>query len=123
MARNILRKKVYIAGPMSGLIDFNRREFHLAAEVQRELGHTVLNPAILPDGLTEQEYMSICLPMLMCCDRIYLLDNWASSKGAKAEFALANKLGLDVLFQDGNDHEVTLIGLRGDDCSQDHPAA
>jgi|GEM_PF-947615 hypothetical protein len=114
MARVSLRKKVYIAGPMTGLIDCNRPEFHLAADVQRELGHIVLNPATIPDGLTEPEYMAICLPMLMCCDRIYLLDNWASSKGAKAEYALANKLGLEIVFQDGVDHEIALLGLRGD---------
>ncbi|MGI2021707.1 DUF4406 domain-containing protein [Shewanella glacialipiscicola] len=114
MARISLRKKVYIAGPMTGLIDCNRPEFHAAADCQRALGHVVLNPATLPDDLTEPEYMSICMPMLMCCDRIYLLDNWASSDGAKAEYALAKKLGLEIVFQEGIDHEVALIGLRGD---------
>lgn len=118
MARVSLRKKVYIAGHMSGLIDRNRPEFHLAADVQRALGHVVLNPATLPEGLTEPEYMSICLPMLMCCDRIYLLDNWASSDGAKAEYALAKKLSLEIVFQEGIDHEVALIGLRGN--GEDH---
>lgn len=58
--------------------------------------------------------MVICLPMLMCCDRIYLLDNWVGSKGAKAEYALAAKLGLEIVFQDGVDHEITLIGLRSE---------
>lgn len=52
--------------------------------------------------------------MLMCCDRIYLLDNWVGSKGAKAEYALAAKLGLEIVFQDGVDHEITLIGLRSE---------
>lgn len=45
MARVSLRKKIYIAGPISGLIDSNRPEFYLAADVQRELGHILLNPA------------------------------------------------------------------------------
>ncbi len=39
-------------------------------------GNIVLNPAVLPDGLSQQQYMSICIPMLMCADAIYLLDGW-----------------------------------------------
>ncbi|WP_445946948.1 DUF4406 domain-containing protein [Shewanella sp.] len=113
MARISRHKKVYIAGPMSGMVGGNRREFHLAADVQRELGHVVLNPATLPAGLSEPEYMSICMPMLMCCDMIYLLDGWEDSNGAKAEYALAKKLGLLIVYQEGTDHEIALIGLGG----------
>lgn len=111
MARISLRKKVYIAGPMSGLIGENRPAFNLAADVHRALGHVVLNPAILPEGLTESEYMSICMPMLMCSDMIYLLDGWEDSNGTKAEYALAQKLGLYIVHQEGLDHETALIGL------------
>jgi hypothetical protein len=31
----MIRKKVYIAGPMSGLPDCNRHAFNLAAQVQK----------------------------------------------------------------------------------------
>jgi hypothetical protein len=73
---HMIRKKVYIAGPMSGLPDCNRPAFNLAAQVQKSLTHIVLNPATLPVGLSEPEYMQIGLTMLMCADMIYLLNGW-----------------------------------------------
>ncbi|GIU22191.1 DUF4406 domain-containing protein [Shewanella sp. MBTL60-007] len=107
----MIKRKVYIAGPMSGLPDCNRGAFHLAADVHRALGHIVLNPATLPAGLAEHEYMQICTAMLMCCDEIYLLDGWQQSDGAKAELAMAQKLDFKIVYQEGIDHEITLRGL------------
>ena len=107
----MFRSKVYIAGPMSGLVDCNRLAFNLAADVQKELGKIVLNPAILPAGLSEAEYMQICIPMLMCADEIYVLDGWELSDGALAEKALAKKLDLKIVYQEGVDHDIALLGL------------
>ena len=91
--------KIYIAGPMTGIKDFNRSEFNKAAE---ELGNSyiALNPAILPSGLKQSEYMDICLSMIRCCDCVYALKGYKASLGALAEIALANKLGLTVIYQD-----------------------
>ena len=55
--------KIYIAGPMSGLPGFNRPAFHRAAAHIVRRGNVALNPAILPDGLEQAEYMDICLAM------------------------------------------------------------
>ncbi|EAB4138940.1 DUF4406 domain-containing protein [Salmonella enterica] len=87
---------IYIAGPMTGKPNFNRKKFietatHLWAE-----GHTVLNPAMLPDGLAYEHYMDIGFAMLRGADEIYLLDGWQHSAGATAEHALAKKLGLKI---------------------------
>lgn len=103
----MIKRKVYIAGPMSGLPDCNRTAFHLAADYLHALGRVVLNPASLPPGLTEPEYMQIGLTMMMCCDEIYLLDGWDQSYGARAELALAKKLDLRIVYQEGVSHEVT----------------
>ncbi|PIJ50666.1 hypothetical protein BL250_07600 [Erwinia sp. OLTSP20] len=75
--------KTYIAGPMSGLPEFNRRAFFAAAAEIAASGDTPLNPAVLPDGLSEADYMAISLAMLQ-----------------RAEYALAEKLGIEVLFQE-----------------------
>lgn len=91
--------KIYIAGPMSGLIEFNRPAFMFTAEKLTGRGHTALNPAILPDGLLQAEYMDICLAMLRCAHAIYLLDGWEKSAGARAEKALAEKLRLEIIYQ------------------------
>ncbi|CAK8739129.1 hypothetical protein SODG_002735 [Sodalis praecaptivus] len=92
-------KVIYIAGPMTGKPDFNRTAFSLAAVRLSAQGATPLNPAMLPDGLSEADYMRIGLAMLQCAEGIYLLDGWQDSAGACAECALAKKLGLAFRFQ------------------------
>jgi len=91
--------KVYIAGPMTGLPHFNRPAFQQAAINLSFEKHVPLNPAILPDGLTEADYMAIGLTMLQRAEAIYLLTGWQFSAGARAEHALALKLGLEVIEQ------------------------
>lgn len=93
--------KIFISGPMTGLPHFNRPAFHEAARLLDSQGHVVLNPATLPDGLSEKEYMDICLSMLLCADAIYLLDEWKISAGARVEHALAEKLSLLVITEGG----------------------
>ncbi|EHB8694427.1 DUF4406 domain-containing protein [Escherichia coli] len=89
---------IYIAGPMTGCKDHNRTAFCVEDLKLRCAGNIVLNPAVLPDGLSQQQYMSICIPMLMCADAIYLLDGWEESAGARAEYAMALKLNMPVSF-------------------------
>lgn len=91
------RRKVYIAGPMSGLPDFNRKAFNDMADLLRSRGHIVLNPAILPGGMEQREYMDICIAMLRCADSVCLLEGWSESAGANAEVYLAKKLKLEIL--------------------------
>ena len=95
-----MRVRVYIAGPMTGYENFNREAFHKAEEELKREGHTVLNPAVLPDGLTQPHYMDICMAMIRCVDAIYMLNGWQRSAGAKAELALAEKLGHAVIYQE-----------------------
>ena len=84
---------------MTGFQDYNRAELNKAAD---ELSHIniVLNPAILPSGLKQSEYMDICCAMIRACDCIFMLNGYEDSLGALAEIALAKKLGLTVIYQD-----------------------
>lgn len=91
--------KFYIAGPMTGLPDFNRPAFHNAATRIFEQGHVALNPATLPDGLSQFEYMDICFAMVRAADAIFMLRGWEKSDGAVAEHALAKKLGLSIILE------------------------
>ncbi|MFU0912997.1 DUF4406 domain-containing protein [Kluyvera intermedia] len=91
--------KIYIAGPMSGMPNFNREAFNHEQIILGAKGHVVLNPALLPNGLTQPQYMDICLAMLRCAHAIYLLDGWEKSAGARAEKALAEKLRLEIIYQ------------------------
>ncbi len=85
--------KIFISGPMSGLPNFNRDAFNAEAR----LGHIALNPAILPDGLKQHEYMAICIEMVKMADQLVMLPGWERSAGARAEHALAIKLGKAII--------------------------
>ena len=63
-----MSKKIYIAGPMTGYKDFNRPAFKAYALKLSLDGNVVLNPAVLPDGLEQREYMDICCAMIRCAD-------------------------------------------------------
>tara|TARA_R110002020_G_scaffold222342_1_gene430795 strand:- start:161 stop:430 length:270 start_codon:yes stop_codon:yes gene_type:complete len=84
---------------MTGYEDYNRQSFNDAAVRMHMQKNTPLNPAILPGGLTQAQYMDICLAMIRAADAIYLLNGYEESKGALAELAYAEKLGLEVYYQ------------------------
>ncbi|HCR0223088.1 TPA: DUF4406 domain-containing protein [Klebsiella aerogenes] len=96
---------VYIAGPMTNLPQFNHPAFFTAAERLSAAGDIPLNPAVLPNGLSQADYMSICMAMLQRAEAIYLLDGWKTSDGAVAEYHLAYKLGLKILTQQCVSHK------------------
>ena len=87
---------IYIAGPISGIKDLNRPLFNKVAAELAEHGHIVLNPAALPDGLTQSQYMQICLPMVVVADELVMLPDWEGSEGAYIEFLLAKKSGKTI---------------------------
>ena len=87
---------IYIAGPMSGIKDHNRPLFNMVAADLADLGHSVLNPATLPDGLSQGQYMQICLPMVAVADELVMLPGWVRSEGAYIEFLLAKKSGKTI---------------------------
>lgn len=92
-------KKIYIAGPMTGLPEFNKPAFNAKAEELRKEGFIVLNPAVLPEGLEHHEYMDICLPMVQVADAIYMLFGWENSKGATMEHEYAFDIELPIIYQ------------------------
>lgn len=84
-----MQKIYYIAGPMTGLENFNKDAFNFMQADLEEQGHVVLNPAILPVGLKPAQYLDICIPMLRCCTHIVMLEGWKDSKGANIERLIA----------------------------------
>lgn len=79
---------VYLAGRISGDGGY-RAKFADAEMALRELGHVVLNPAMLPNGLEYEAYMAIGNQMLLAADAICLLPDWQSSAGAQRERTVA----------------------------------
>lgn len=91
--------RVYIAGKITG--DKNYRDkFAKAEQVLTAMGHCVLNPAHLPEGMEQGDYMRICLAMIDCADGVVLLPDWRESDGARLERAYAEKIGKEVVAAD-----------------------
>lgn len=78
---------------MTGIEHFNRPAFHAKAQELEKQGWIVINPATLPLGLRQEQYMDICLAMVRSADYVVMLDGWEQSTGANAEYALAISLG------------------------------
>lgn len=93
--------KVYLAGPMTGLPDYNYPAFFQAAELLRERGLIVENPAEHAQRKPQSSwegYMRQAIKILMDCDEIYLLPDWKHSKGALIEWDLALMLNMPQHF-------------------------
>lgn len=96
--------KIYIAGPMTGLPDFNYPAFHAAAAKLRAAGYTVVSPAELtdhaPDDADYATFFRAGIRALLECDAAFFLPGWEESRGAVAEYYVARALGMDRHFQD-----------------------
>lgn len=115
--------KVYIAGPMTGIPQFNIPAFDEAAAVLRAQEHEVVSPAELDDLFTREEALSsgtgdqdhvtsgtwgdfLARDVKMIADdgieAVFVLPGWEQSKGARMESFVAHLCGLPVLrYPDG----------------------
>ena len=108
--------KVYVAGPMRGIKDFNFPAFDEASQYLRTLGAAVVNPAehdreggfegigmtghedlTQRDDFDLKEALKWDLEQVSGSDAVAVLDGWENSSGAKAEVALAHALGVPVV--------------------------
>jgi nucleoside 2-deoxyribosyltransferase len=90
--------RIYIAGPMTGIPEYNYPAFNELAEHLREAGWDVVNPAELcTHQMTWAQCMRADIKALVDCTHIYMLDGWRQSKGAKLEHAIATALGMTVI--------------------------
>lgn len=115
--------KIYVAGPMRGYPEFNFPAFHSAAAMLRKEGHEIFSPAerdqevhgeefakkyktgsleeASKDGFSLRRALGDDLAWIcQQADGIYLLKGWEKSKGANAEKATAEALGLVVMYEE-----------------------
>ena len=101
------KPKIYIAGPMRGLPDFNYPKFDQYAQAHRAIGWEVENPVEIgagygtPDQINADPallaaVMAAEIHAIETCDAIYLLDGWQNSEGARKELATAIAYGLKI---------------------------
>ena len=78
--------KIYIAGKITGDHDY-KAKFEKAADAITQFGHTPINPATAPEGLTAQDYMRLSFAEIDAADMVVFLKDWTDSKGASLERA------------------------------------
>ena len=112
-------KKIYLAGPMRGIKDFNFNAFHAAAAQLRAAGHMVFNPAEideaiygprfaisetgdaseLPKQFEFREALALNLDFIVRrATAIAILPGWETSNGVRAELAAARAVGLEEIY-------------------------
>lgn len=93
--------RLYIAGPMSGLPEFNHPAFHEAAAQLRAAGYIVTNPAEngLPvDDTPWIDHMRRDITLMMArSNAVATMPGISQSRGALAEVRLAKGLGFHVM--------------------------
>ena len=116
------RMKVYLAGPMRGHPQLNFPTFHAEAARLRAQGHEVFNPAERDnytygtdisvgnlhgdEDLAAKEHgfdprVALESDLVWICrhaEQVAMLPGWQSSKGACVERAVAQALGLEVVY-------------------------
>lgn len=102
--------RVYLAGPMRGIDQFNFPAFFGAADALSRAGHEVISPArrdieAYPDfdyttnslaGLDLRTAFSWDVQQVLECDAVALLPGWQGSRGASIEAAIAQTIGTPV---------------------------
>lgn len=90
--------RLYIAGPMTGHVDYNYPEFLAAAAKLRSAGYLVTCPAEndLPHPQEWHVYLRHAIKRLVDCDAIATLPAWEHSKGARLEVLIAERLGMPI---------------------------
>ena len=102
---------IYIAGPMTGYADHNFPAFDAAQARFEAQGYRVLSPAQLdravgvfedtvdlPENFLREAILRDVMTIFFCKE-IHMLRGWESSKGARAEKALAEWLGMKVSYE------------------------
>jgi hypothetical protein len=96
-------RRYYIAGPMTGLPEYNYPAFKEAATRLRRRGMDVCSPHEIWDEDDEHrnerpwhEYIREGITLLLSCTDIVMLPDWPRSQGAILEWEIARGLGMAV---------------------------
>ncbi|WP_257605327.1 DUF4406 domain-containing protein [Pseudomonas sp. UMAB-40] len=109
--------RVYIAGPMTGIPEYNFPAFNAMAEKLRGAGWHVENPADHGHvvGAEWADYLRYDIGRLATCEVVMLLPGWTSSRGARLEVSIARELGIGLMYADGAEYKPTSKPLAADE--------
>ena len=94
--------RVYISGKITGTDDYHARFANAHTKLVAS-GHMVIDPvevcSSLPRDMKHAEYMSVCIPLLMLADAVYMLKGWEQSLGARVEYRRAKERGKEIIYE------------------------
>ena len=89
----------YVAGKITGDSTAAEKFQSAVACVQSAWPDAVmLNPMILPSGMTPADYMQICFAMIQRADTVVMLPDWTNSAGATLEYMYAKYVGKHIVY-------------------------
>lgn len=92
-----MNTRLYVAGPMTGLPDFNYPAFRAATLRLLLRGYEVEDPSTNADqGTDYASYIRMGLLQMLGCDGIALLPHWGASRGVLLELTVAQAIGIPV---------------------------
>ena len=112
--------RCYVAGPMTGLKNFNFESFDRARDILEKRGWEVISPADIDRAegyVTEDEWGNVTqterfnrkkvlrqdFAELLECEAVFMLPGWEHSEGARLERDLAINSGISVFYTLGGD--------------------
>lgn len=98
--------KMYLAGPMSGIPEYNFPKFDKAIDQLVDVKLEVVSPHSIDHGETPENrgklpyetYIRAGLKLLLECDGIIMMDGWELSKGCMTELYVASACGMRIYF-------------------------
>ena len=98
-----MKRVIFISGPYRGDVEANILKAKECAIKLWQAGWVVLCPHLNTanfDGFCDDSvWLEGDLELLKRCDAIYMMRDWESSQGARAELKLAIQLGKEVIYQ------------------------
>jgi hypothetical protein len=106
--------KLYVAGPITGIKDYNKPNFDAAATFLRNEGYHAITPFDLAvvDPCLESDWnanMKRCIKYLVDMDVLVTIPGWTKSKGARLEVLIAQQIGLPLYSLEYRDNEVPAL--------------
>ena len=104
-----MTRKIYIAGPVTGIPERNSRVFGSVSDALTSAGYKVVNPLrLVPPDMDSAKAMRRLVPELCACDGGCLRDGWEASEGACVEVTVARACGMSV-----GDLDYWIVSLGG----------
>jgi nucleoside 2-deoxyribosyltransferase len=107
--------RYYLAGPMTGLPEYNFPTFERVATLLRKEGLDIASPHEIDHNETPETrgslpywvYLKAAFKLMLECDGIILLPGFRSSKGAREELYVADRTGMCIqIFDDANNRVI-----------------